>query len=65
MTQNLGTIDRVIRASLAIVIIVLYFLGYISGIAAIILGIFAAVFIITGIVGFCPLYSALKISTKK
>jgi Na+(H+)/acetate symporter ActP len=59
----MGTIDRVIRALLAIVVIVLYLTGNISGIAAIILGILAFVFIITSLIGFCPLYLPFKIST--
>jgi hypothetical protein len=63
MKKNMGTIDRVIRVLLAIVVIVLYLTGVISGIAAIILGIFALIFIVTSAVGFCPLYALIKIST--
>ena len=39
MTKNMGTIDRVIRVILAIVVLLLYLTGAITGIAAIILGI--------------------------
>jgi len=65
MKKNMGTIDRVIRILLAIVVIVLYLTGTISGTAAVILGVLALVFIITGLIGFCPLYVPLKISTIK
>ena len=65
MKKNMGTIDRSIRTVLAILIGVLYLGGQISGIAAIILGVFAAAFIITSSVGFCPAYLPLKISTCK
>ena len=65
MNKNMGTIDRVIRVILAIVVIILYLAGTITGVAAIILGIIAAIFIITSIVGYCPLYVPLKISTRK
>ncbi len=65
MTKNMGTIDRSIRVILAIVVFLLYLAGTITGIAAIILGILAAIFIITSIVGYCPLYVPLKISTRK
>jgi hypothetical protein len=65
MTKNMGSVDRVIRVILAIVVILLYLAGTITGVGAIILGIIAAIFIITSIVGYCPLYVALKISTKK
>ena len=63
MKKNMGTIDRVIRVLLALVVIVLYLTGNITGIAAIILGILALVFIITSLIGFCPLYVPFKIST--
>lgn len=59
----MGTIDRVIRVLLAIVVIVLYLAGSITGVAAIILGILAVVFILTSLIGFCPLYVPFKIST--
>ena len=65
MKKNMGGIDRTIRLLLAIVIAVLYFTKVISGTAAIILGIIAVIFILTSIVGFCPLYVPLKISTKR
>jgi hypothetical protein len=63
MKKNMGTIDKVIRILLAIVVIVLYINGNITGVAAIILGILAFVFILTSLIGFCPLYVPLKIST--
>ena len=65
MKKNMGTIDRVIRILLAVIVIVLYLNGSITGVAAIILGILAVVFVITGLTGFCPLYVPLKISTMK
>jgi Protein of unknown function (DUF2892) len=65
MKKNMGTIDRVIRILLAIVFIVLYLNGSITGVVAIILGILAFVFIVTSLIGFCPLYAACKISTIK
>ncbi len=63
MKKNMGTIDRVIRILLAIVVAILYLTGNISGTAAIILGILAVVFILTSVIGFCPLYVPLHIST--
>jgi hypothetical protein len=63
MKKNMGTIDKVIRILLAIVVGVLYMTDSISGVAAVILGIIAVIFILTSIIGFCPLYVPLKIST--
>jgi len=65
MTQNMGKIDRIARALFALLILVLYSLGLISGTVAIILGVFAGVFILTSILGFCPLYLPLGLNTKK
>lgn len=65
MKKNMGLIDRLIRTVLAVVIIVLYFTKQITGTAAIILGIFAIVFLLTSLIGFCPLYVPFKLSTKK
>lgn len=65
MKQNMGNTDRIIRVVLAVVVAILYFTNLISGTAAIILGILAIVFLLTGVVGFCPLYAPFKLSTKK
>jgi hypothetical protein len=65
MKQNMGTIDRVVRVIMAVLVLVLYLAGSITGTAAIILGIFAVIFVLTSVVGFCPLYGPLGISTKK
>jgi len=65
MRKNMGTIDRVIRTMIAIVIGLLYLTGQISGTAAIILGILAIVFLLTSFIGWCPLYVPFGISTKK
>lgn len=65
MKKNMGTIDRIIRTVLAVIVVILYLTGSISGVTAIILGIFAAIFIATSIIGYCPLYTPLNISTRK
>lgn len=65
LSANMGTVDRSIRIAIAVIIAVLYFAGAISGTLAIILGILAIVFVLTSLVGFCPLYVPFKISTRK
>lgn len=65
MTQNMGSVDRTIRIVIAIGIAVLYFTGRIGGTLAIVLGIFAAVFVLTSFIGTCPLYIPLGLSTRK
>jgi K+-transporting ATPase A subunit len=64
MKKNMGSIDRVIRLGIAVVIAVLYFTGVISGTIAIVLGILAAVFIATSMVSTCPLYLPFGLSTR-
>lgn len=63
MKKNMGTLDRSIRIILALAVAVLYCAGNITGIAAIILGIIAVVFLVTSFIGFCPLYTLFGIST--
>lgn len=65
MKQNMGSMDRIIRILVAVVVAVLYFTDQISGLAAIILGLFAVIFLLTSAMGFCPLYLPFKLSTKK
>lgn len=65
MKINMGLVDRVVRTILAVVIAGLYFGGQLTGIAAVILGIFAVILLVTSSVGFCPVYSLLGISTLK
>ena len=60
----MGTLDRGIRLTVAALIVILYLTGVISGVWAIILGIIAAIFVVTGFVGFCPLYAPFKLSTR-
>ncbi len=64
MKKNMGTIDRGIRIVIALTVGVLYFMGQISGTAAIILGVLAVVFVLTSLVGTCPLYLPFSLSTR-
>ena len=61
----MGTTDKFIRILIAVVIAVLYFMGYISGTLAIILMAVAIIFLLTSLISFCPLYSVLGINTCK
>ena len=65
MKKNMGTLDRIIRASVVALIAILYFTNVISGTWAIILGVVAVVFLLTSLIGVCPLYMPFGISTRK
>lgn len=64
MKKNMGTLDRIIRVVIALAIGVLYYMGTISGTAAIILGALAVIFLATSLVSTCPLYLPFNISTR-
>jgi len=63
MKVNMGLLDRLLRIIFALVIVFLYFQGIITGLLAIILGFFALIFVITSIIGFCPMYTLFNFST--
>ncbi len=65
MPKNMGSADRIVRVVFAVAVAVLYFTNVISGTLAIILGVLGLGFLLTSIVGFCPLYMPFKFSTKK
>jgi hypothetical protein len=65
MKKNMGTVDKVIRVLVAVIILVLYFTHVISGTLAVILLILAGVFVVTSLIGTCPLYIPLGINTRK
>jgi hypothetical protein len=65
MKKNMGTIDRVIRSLIAIVIAILFFTHTISGTLGIVLLIVAALFLLTSLISFCPVYYLLGWSTDK
>lgn len=64
MTRNMGTLDRSVRTLLAVLVGLLIATGTLTGVAAIVLGVFAAVFLLTSFVGFCPLYAPFGWSTR-
>jgi hypothetical protein len=65
MKKNMGTIDKALRILAAVVIAILYFTNVISGTTAIIMLVFAAIFLLTSLISFCPLYKPLGITTVK
>jgi len=65
MKKNMGIVDKTIRISIAAIIAVLYFTDFISGTLAIVLMIFAIIFLLTSFVSFCPLYLPFKLNTGK
>ncbi len=65
MQTNMGTVDRTVRVTIALVIGALYLTGRISGTVAIVLGVVAVAFLVTSAVARCPAYLPFGLSTKK
>ena len=65
MKKNMGSIDKVIRIMIAVVFVILFFTNVITGILGIVLIALAAIFVITSLFSFCPLYLPFGLRTNK
>lgn len=61
MEQNVGTIDRVVRLVVAILFVVANVVGWVTGIAGLVLAVFAGMLLSSVASGHCPLYVMLGI----
>ncbi|MEO7982439.1 MAG: DUF2892 domain-containing protein [Bacteroidota bacterium] len=65
MKRNMGNTDRFTRILIAALIAALYFTNTITGILGYVLLGIAAIFLLTSLISFCPLYTLLGIKTCK
>ncbi|MES1222145.1 MAG: DUF2892 domain-containing protein [Bacteroidota bacterium] len=63
MKRNMGNADRIIRVLIALVIAILFYTNVITGTLAYILMAVAGIFVLTSLIGSCPLYSVFGIKT--
>jgi hypothetical protein len=63
MKKNMGTVDRVLRAVLALVMVGLYFGNIVTGTLGIVLMAAAGIFLLTSLISFCPLYTLIGFNT--
>ena len=63
MKKNMGKTDIIIRIVIAVLFAVLFFTKAVTGVLGIILLILAVMFVLTSLIGFCPLYLPFKINT--
>lgn len=63
MKNNMGNTDRIIRVLIAAVIAILFINNTITGVLAYVLLVVGIIFLLTSLVGSCPLYSFLGINT--
>ncbi len=59
----MGKADRIARVLLAVVMAILYFSGTVTGTLGIVFLVVAAIFLLTSLIGFCPLYTIFGFST--
>ena len=64
MKKNEGAVDRIIRVVLGILLLIWAFAG-LQGTGAWVAGIVGAILLVTGLIGYCALYSLFGIRTNK
>ncbi len=62
-TVNEGALDRIVRVGLGLALLLVALLA-LSGVWQLVAGGAGLILLITGAVGFCPLYSILRVSTR-
>ncbi len=63
MKTNEATWDRIVRVLLGLALLYLGFGGAVGGTLGIVIGVIGFIPLLTGLVGWCPLYSLFKFST--
>ena len=63
MQKNMGTLDKTLRLIVAAIAVGLGASGTLTGIPALVAYIVAAVFVVTSLVSFCPLYRLIGLRT--
>jgi hypothetical protein len=63
MKVNEASWDRIVRVLLGAVLLYLGFGGVIGGTLSIVVGIVGLISLLTGLIGWCPIYALFKMST--
>lgn len=63
MKKNMGSTDQIIRLVIAAIAAFLYFNGTVTGTLGIVALVVAAIFTLTSLVRFCPIYALVGLST--
>ncbi len=65
MKKNIGNSDKIIRISIALIIVILFSFDFITGTLGYVALAIASVFALTSFISFCPLYTLFGINTCK
>jgi DUF2892 family protein len=63
LPENVGPIDRIVRVVLGVGLVAVAVGSSVAGLLLAVVWIVAAIALVTGAIGFCPLYFVLGIST--
>jgi hypothetical protein len=63
MTRNEGTMDRIVRVTLGVALLLVALLGTVASPWSWILGVAGAAMLVTGALGFCGVYALFGVST--
>jgi hypothetical protein len=63
LSKNVGPADRIIRLVAAALLAVAALTGLVAAPISYVAGIIAAIMLVTGATGFCPLYALFRVST--
>ena len=64
LTQNVGGLDRIVRIVLGLVLIAVGF-AVLSGTGGTIVGLVGLIPLVTGLIGWCPLYLPFRFRTNR
>lgn len=63
MKSNMGNTDKIVRIIAAILFFMLFFTGSVTGMLGTVLLVLGGIFLVTSIIGFCPIYAMLGLRT--
>jgi len=65
MKKNMGSVDKITRILVAVAFVVLFLTHVVTGVWGYVMLAVAAIFVVTSLIGFCPLYLPFRINTGK
>ena len=63
LSQNVGTIDRIARIAVGTLLFVAFAGGFVTGTLGWVAAGLAVIMLVTGALGFCPIYAVLGVRT--
>jgi hypothetical protein len=63
MKKNIGSADKIVRLLLAVVGLVVYFTGTVTGIWGLVILIVGVILGLTALINFCPIWAAVGVNT--